>query len=92
MKPFKSDKFPYCRVTNFNSRVIAYQDLTDGIEDTEQVVVVPASHFAFGSKTNLDRFLLFEQVECDVAQDCHVLRRVVLLRVDNMLCDGAPVT
>ena len=64
----------------YTGRGIAYQDLTDDI-DTEQVVVVPASLFAPGSKTNLDRFLLFEQVGCDVSDDA-VFNTIVALETN----------
>jgi hypothetical protein len=47
-------------------------------EDFEQVVIVPASSKACDFDTHFGRFILFEQVQRDVAENGEVFRAMIL--------------
>jgi hypothetical protein len=46
-------------------------------ENLEQVILLPASLELFGMDTAFGCFLLFEQIESDVAQDSQVFRSLI---------------
>lgn len=57
-------------------------------EDFEQVVIVPASFEASGFDPGFDRFILFEQVQSDVAENGEVFGAMILAQAVMILLKG----